>query len=193
MKRLAHGTAKFIASVYCSDLVMVKPLPFMMFGSQAPSPMATPKNAEKQIMPAMTRTGNMLEDDSERIALGVAGGVGRQRLCRPGNAEPAEHFERLVAAAVRRQIARRFRQGEAEHPDDQRADADDQPDAAPGIFGRADEAAEQQHYRGADRPYAGAADEMHDREDAAADALGRIFAGIGKGERLLGAESRFRR
>ena len=25
MKRLAHGTAKFIASVYCSDLVMVKP------------------------------------------------------------------------------------------------------------------------------------------------------------------------
>ena len=29
---------------------------------------------------------------------------------------------------------------------------------------------------------------MHDREDAAADALGRIFAGIGEGERLLGAE-----
>ena len=60
MKMLAHGTAKFIASVYCSDLVMVKPLAFMMFGSQAPSPMATPKNAVKQIMPAMTRTGNIL-------------------------------------------------------------------------------------------------------------------------------------
>src|SRR5664279_5479087 len=60
MKMLAHGTAKFMARVYCNDLVMVKPLPFMMFGSQAPSPMAIPKNAEKQIMPAMTRLGNML-------------------------------------------------------------------------------------------------------------------------------------
>ena len=29
---------------------------------------------------------------------------------------------------------------------------------------------------------------MNDRQDAAADALGRIFAGIGEGERLLGAE-----
>src|SRR6516165_9800666 len=58
MKMLAHGTAKFIASVYCSDLVMEKPLLFMMFGSQAPSPMAMPKNAVKQIMPAMTRVGN---------------------------------------------------------------------------------------------------------------------------------------
>src|ERR1700684_955962 len=35
MKRLAHGTAKFIASVYCSDLVTVKPFAFMMFGSHA--------------------------------------------------------------------------------------------------------------------------------------------------------------
>src|SRR5271156_6001862 len=59
MKMLAHGTAKFMASVYCSDLVMEKPLPFIMFGSQAPSPIATPKNAVKQIMPAMTRVGNM--------------------------------------------------------------------------------------------------------------------------------------
>ncbi len=39
---------------------MVKPLAFMMFGSQAPRPMATPKNAEKQIMPAMTRFGNIV-------------------------------------------------------------------------------------------------------------------------------------
>src|SRR6516162_4549055 len=60
MKMLAQGTAKFIASVYCSDLVMEKPLLFMMFGSQAPSPMAMPKNAVKQIMPAMTRVGNLL-------------------------------------------------------------------------------------------------------------------------------------
>src|ERR1035441_674242 len=59
MNRLAHGTAKFMARVYCSDLVMEKPLAFIMFGSQAPSPMATPKNAVKQIMPAMTRAGNM--------------------------------------------------------------------------------------------------------------------------------------
>ena len=61
MNRLAQGTAKFIASVYCSDLVMVNPLAPIMFGNQAPRPMATPKNAVKQIMPAMTRTGNMLK------------------------------------------------------------------------------------------------------------------------------------
>ena len=136
MKMLAHGTAKFIARVYCSDLVTVKPFAFIMFGSQAPSPMATPKNAVKQIMPAMTRVGNMLKTTRERIALGVAGGVGRQRLGRPGDAEPPEHGERFLAPAVRRQIARRFRQREAEHPDDQRADADDQPDAAPDMLGR---------------------------------------------------------
>src|ERR1700693_4007403 len=58
MKMLAHGTAKFMASVYCRDLVMLKPLAFMMFGSQALRPMATPKNAVKQIIPAITRTGN---------------------------------------------------------------------------------------------------------------------------------------
>jgi hypothetical protein len=39
---------------------MVKPLEVMMLGSQVPSPMATPKNAEKQIMPAMTRIGNIV-------------------------------------------------------------------------------------------------------------------------------------
>src|ERR1700688_2092463 len=48
MKMLAHGTAKFIARVYCSDLVMEKPFAPMMFGSHAPRPMATPKNAVKQ-------------------------------------------------------------------------------------------------------------------------------------------------
>src|SRR5580693_6098922 len=58
MKMLAVATAKFMTRVYCSDLVMLKPLAFMMFGSQAPSPMAMPKNAVKQIMPAMTRRGN---------------------------------------------------------------------------------------------------------------------------------------
>src|SRR5215831_21002131 len=61
MNRLAHGTAKFIARVYCNDLVMVKPFAFIMFGSQAPSPMATPKKAVKQIIPAMTRVGNLLK------------------------------------------------------------------------------------------------------------------------------------
>ena len=40
-----------------------------------------------------------------------------------------------------------------------------------------------------DRPHAGAADEVHDRQDAAANALRRIFAGIGEGERLLAAET----
>ncbi len=41
---------------------------------------------------------------------------------------------------------------------------------------------------GSDRPHAGAADEMHDGKDAAANELGRIFARIREGERLLGAE-----
>src|SRR5579885_804029 len=60
MKMLAHGTAKCLASVYCKDLVIEKPVAFIMFGSQAPRPMATPKNAVKQIMPAITRVGNLL-------------------------------------------------------------------------------------------------------------------------------------
>src|SRR5262249_61733545 len=59
MNRLAHGTAKFIARVYCNDFVIVKPFSFIMFGSHAPRPTATPKNAVKQIIPAMTRLGNI--------------------------------------------------------------------------------------------------------------------------------------
>ena len=39
---------------------MVKPFAVMMLGSHVPSPIATPKNAEKQIMPAITRFGNIL-------------------------------------------------------------------------------------------------------------------------------------
>ena len=131
----------------------------------------------------------LAEHDAERIALGVARGVGPKLLLRSGDAETAEHVERLVAAAMRREIARRFRQGEAEHPDDQRADADQQPDAAPCVLGRTGVAAETEHQRGADRPHAGAADEMDDRQDAAADRLRRVFAGIGEGKRLLGAEA----
>src|SRR3569623_1876546 len=60
IQMLAHGTAKFIHSVYSIDFVTVKPFEFMMFGNQAPRPMATPKNAVKQIMPATTRFGNWL-------------------------------------------------------------------------------------------------------------------------------------
>ena len=66
---------------------MVKPLAVMMLGSHVPRPMATPKNAEKQIMPAITRFGNMREDDAERIALGVARGIRGQRLGGPGDAD----------------------------------------------------------------------------------------------------------
>ena len=183
MKMLAHGTAKFITSVYCSDLVTVKPLAFIMFGSQAPRPMATPKNAVKQIMPAMTRLGNMPEHDAERIALGVAGGIRRQRArSAASNLEPLEHVERFLAAAVGGEIARRFRQREAEHPDDQRAGADQDPYATPDILGDrgSPDAAGQQHQRGTDRPHAGAADEVHDRENAAADRFRRIFTRIGE-------------
>ena len=48
--------------------------------------------------------------------------------------------------------------------------------------------AEEENERRADRPHAGSADEMHDRQNASADALGRIFACVGEGQRLFGAE-----
>src|SRR5262245_33004647 len=59
MNRLAQGTAKFSATVYSSDVVMLQPFSIILFAKHAPRPMATPKNAVKQIMPAMTRLGNI--------------------------------------------------------------------------------------------------------------------------------------
>src|SRR5262249_44007087 len=67
--------------------------------------------------------------------------------------------------------------------------ADDEPDAAPHMIGRVEHAAEPESERSADWPYHGATDEMDDRKDAAANALGRIFGGIGEAERLFGAET----
>ena len=163
---------------------MVKPLAVMMLGNHVPNPIATPKNAEKQIMPAMTRLGNILNTMPNGSLFGVARRAGGERLLRPGDAEAAEHVEGVLTFAVSGEIARQFRQGEAEQPYDQRADADHDPHAAP-----ADQIAEEQREQRGDRPDASAADEMHDRQDAAADGLGRIFAGIGKGERLLAAET----
>src|SRR6185437_6438695 len=61
MNRLAQGTARFMPRMKVSDLVIVKPRSCIMLGSQLPKPIATPKNAEKQIMPAMTRFGNILK------------------------------------------------------------------------------------------------------------------------------------
>src|SRR4029077_6762619 len=63
-------------------------------------------------------------------------------------------------------------------------DADDDPDAAP-----ANAVAERQGEQRRDRPHARAADEVHDRKDAAADELGRVLARVGERERLLGAEA----
>src|SRR5579885_832343 len=127
--------------------------------------------------------GIFAEHDGERIALGVARRVSRQRLLGAGNAEPRQYVERFLAAAVRREVTRRFRQRKSQHPHDQRADAEAEPDAAP-----ADLIAEREHEQRRDRPHAGAADEMNDRKNASADRLRRIFAGIGEAERLLGAE-----
>ena len=183
IQRLAHGTAKFIQSVYSIDLVTVKPFAFMMFGSQAPRPMATPKKAVKQIMPAMTRVGNIRNTTpngsllvllAASVESELSGGVEMPRRL--------QDVERFLAAAMRRQIARRFRQRKAKHPDDQRADADNDPNAAPDILGIAGKqrGAEQQHRRGSNRPHAGAADEVDEGEDSAADCLRRVFARIGK-------------
>ncbi len=193
MKRLAHGTAKFIARVYCSDFVIVKPFSFIMFGNHAPRPIATPKNAVKQIIPAMTRVGNIRNTTAKgSLLVLLAASVeselkGRHIL----DFEPLEHVERFLAAAMRREIARRFRQGETENPHDQRAGADDDPRGPPDGVGRGGEnrGAQQKHHRRADRPYAGAADEMHDGKNTSANELGRIFAGIGERQRLLGPEA----
>ncbi len=45
MKALAHGKARVIQKIEFSDLAIVKPRCTRMFGSQAPSPSAIPKNA----------------------------------------------------------------------------------------------------------------------------------------------------
>ena len=85
--------------------------------------------------------------------------------------------------AVRCQPARRLRQREAEQEHDQRARADDDPDAAP-----AKRVAEAECEQGGQRPRPGAADHLHAGDEAAADVLRRILAGIGEAQRLLGAE-----
>jgi hypothetical protein len=75
------------------------------------------------------------EDNAERIAFGVARGAGRKRVQRRRrNAETPKDIKGLLAAAMRCEIAGRFRQGEPEHPNDQRTDADEEPYPSPGIF-----------------------------------------------------------
>src|SRR5215468_11698227 len=94
MNRLAQGTAKAMPNVYCSDLVILKPWLFMMLGSHVPRPMATPKNALKQIMPARTRTGKLRQtttngSDLVLLAASVLScslGPGRPILARMANA-----------------------------------------------------------------------------------------------------------
>jgi len=125
-----------------------------------------------------------LEDKGERIALAVARDAGRERLFRPFDAETREHVERFLAAAVRCQEPRRLRQREAENPDDQRTYSDHDPYAAPS-----DHIAEEKRGQRGNRPNAGSADEVDESKDTAADRLGRIFAGIGEGERLFAAEA----
>src|SRR5437868_7065562 len=86
--------------------------------------------------------------------------------------------------AVCRQPARRFRQREAQYEDDQGADADDDPDAAP-----TDPVAQRERQQDADRPWPRSTDELHQSDDTAADALRCVFGGVGKAQRLLGAEA----
>src|SRR6185312_14049749 len=96
IQMLAHGTAKFIHSVYSIDFVTVKPFEFMMFGNQAPRPMATPKNAVKQTIPAITRFGNWLNttpngsllvlDAASDVSVLSAGTFGTPRRLRTSSA-----------------------------------------------------------------------------------------------------------
>src|SRR6478752_4303056 len=109
-----------------------------MFGSHAPRPIATPKNAVKQIIPAMTRVGNMRNTTAKGSLLV------------------------LLAASVESElkagtflISSRLSTSSASCP----------------------------------RPCVGAADEMHDRQNASANEFRRIFAGIGEGERLFGTKT----
>lgn len=90
---------------------------------------------------------------------------------------------------MRRQITRRFREREAEDPYDERADADNHPDASPRIFWSTGDAAGEKRQRGSDWPHTGPTDEVDDGQDTAANGFRRVFAGISEGKRLLGAKS----
>ena len=89
--------------------------------------------------------------------------------------------------ALGRKPPGRFGQGEAQAKDNQSADSDADPEAAP-TNGRAQEQSEQ----GRNRPYHRAADKMDERQNPAAQALWRKFARIGEAQRLLCAKANAR-
>src|SRR5262249_46430032 len=126
----------------------------------------------------------LAEHHHERIALGVASGVGREWLLRPRKPHVLEDIERLVAFAVRGEPARRFWKTEAEQEDNERTDSDDYPDSAP-----AKRVAKQQRKEKRDWPHQCAAEEMDDGQDAAANGLWCVFPSIGPAEWLLRAKS----
>src|SRR6185312_13130438 len=128
--------------------------------------------------------GEHLENQRERIALRVARCAGRKLFFRTGNAHAGKDVECFLAAAVCREVARRFRQPESEEPHNECANSDDDPYPTP-----ADRFTEVKREKGRNRPHAGAADEVNEGEYPAADRFRRIFAGIGESERLFAAET----
>ena len=159
-----------------------------MLGSHAPRPNATPKNATKQIIPAIIRPGNarkMMPNGSLLVSLAASVLSDFER--RRAHPHPLQQLERALPLAVGRQPAWRFRQREAQHEDHQRQNADHRPDTAP-----MDDVAELQHEQGTDRPGPGAADELHQGDDASAITLGRVFRGVGEAQWLLGAQAEAR-
>ena len=107
MNRLAEGTAKFIAKVYCSDFVIVKPFSFIMFGSHAQADCGT-EECGKADHAGDDRLGNIRRLTANGSLLVLAASVERAQRWHAQNVESLEHVERFLAAAVRREIPRRF-------------------------------------------------------------------------------------
>src|SRR5665213_2375324 len=142
MNRLAQGTAMFMPRMNVRDLVMVKPRSCIMLGNQLPKPMATPKNAEKQIMPAITRFGNILKTRAKGSDLVLLAASVVRASFGPAMSMRASTTRASLPLPW---VARK------------RGDADDDPDAPPS-----NNLSEIEREQRGDRPHAGAADEVHE-------------------------------
>ena len=78
-----------------------------------------PEESEQEALDAYS---NLVVTVAERVLPSVASiqvrRGGGERLLRPGKAEARKYVEGFLALAMRRQIARGFRQPETEQPDD---------------------------------------------------------------------------
>ena len=131
MNRLAHGTAKFMPSVNVQRLGDGEALVIHDVGQPAAEADGDAEERREADHAGDDADREHPEDEANGSLLVLLAASVVSASFGPAMPMRAEHVERFLAAAVRRQIARRFRQHETKHPDDQRADADDDPHAAP--------------------------------------------------------------